>query len=413
MKIIADFHIHSKYSRATSKQMIIPEISKWAKLKGIDLIGTADFTHPGWFRELKKYLKPLNNGLFEYEKNAPKFILSSEIALIYSQDKKVRRVHIVIIMPDFDSVEKLNKKLGIIGNLFSDGRPILGLSSEELVKIVLDINPKAVVIPAHIWTPWFSVLGSFSNYNSYEECFGSMNKYVFTAETGLSSDPEANWRLSMLDKITLVSNSDAHSLPNLGREANVFNLKKDYSYDDIYKTIKDKNPKTFPYTIEFYPEEGKYHFDGHKSCNLVFHPDQSKIYNNICPSCGKKITIGVYHRINELADREEGYIPKNFPSSKHIVPLAEIISEFFQVSKNSKKVKKLYDEYTSYCPEFKILIDLSEDEMKKFIHPVIIRGILKVRNNKVIKKPGYDGVYGVIKVLDGEKYNKKLQHKLF
>lgn len=414
MKIIADFHLHSKYSRATSKQMVIPEIAKWANIKGIDLIGTADFTHPGWFKELKKELKPLGNGLFKCQNNKTKFILTSEIALIYSQNKKVRRVHLVVIMPDFDSVERLNKRLGMIGNLFSDGRPILGLSSEELVKIALDINSKAIILPAHIWTPWFSVLGSFSNYNSYEECFGTMNKYIFTAETGLSSDPEDNWRISMLDNITLISNSDAHSLPNLGREANVFDLSKNYSYNDIYQIIKNKDTKKFLYTIEFYPEEGKYHFDGHKSCNIVMHPEESKIYKNICPACGKKITVGVYHRINELADRKEGYKSKKFPGSKHIVPLAEIISEFFKVSKNSKRVQSLYKEYVSQYSEFDLLIEIPGDKLLKFMHPIIVKGIINARQGRVIKNPGYDGVYGTIKVMNYKNINNiNQQKKLF
>ena len=418
MRVIADLHLHSKYSRATSQRMVIPEIARCANYKGIDVIATADFTHPLWFSELKKELKPLGNGFYQYHDSKTRFILSTEISSIYKQGDKVRKIHTVILAPSLETVDKINKKLSTIGNLYSDGRPILGLAVKDLAKIVLDIDPRCMVIPAHMWTPWFSVFGANSGFDSLKEAFGEMTPYIHAGETGLSSDPEMNWRLSQLDKITLVSNSDAHSPENLGREANVFEVEdENYDYNYICEIIRSKDSKYFPYTIEFYPEEGKYHYDGHRNCDgLRMKPSESIKNKNICPKCGRPITIGVLHRVEELADRPEGYQPKNFPVSRHLVPLQEIIAEVKGVAKTSKKIQEEYMQIVqSVGSEFSILLDLSEDKLLKLLDPKIVEGIIRVRENKVRPIPGYDGVYGIIKVFEEEKKNarKKDQSKLF
>lgn len=427
MRIIADLHLHSKYSRATSKEMNVLGLAKWAGLKGIKLLGTGDFTHPVYFSELKQNLDDLGNGLFvaKGSKN-PRFILSAEISSIYSQGNKGRRIHNIVLAPSMEVAEKINKKLGAIGNLYSDGRPILGISAKDLAKIILEIDPKCMIIPAHIWTPWFSLFGSNSGFNTLEECFGEMSQYIYAGETGLSSDPEMNWRFSQLDKITLISNSDSHSLPNLGREANIFEVEnEDYDYNYICEIIKAKDPQYFPATIEFYPEEGKYHFDGHRDHQIVLHPQEALKNKNICPVCGKQLTIGVAHRVEELADRQEGYQPQNFPQSIHLVPLQEIIAEAKGIAKTSLRVQEEYLRIINTAGnEFSILLDKSPEELNKNLDEKIAQGIINVRNNQVKKIPGYDGVYGVIKVLnktaepggeviDGKNKNGKQQTSLF
>jgi len=422
MRVIADLHLHSKYSRATSPRMVISEMAKWAGLKGIDILGTGDFTHPAWFSLLKKDLKECDNGLYIYGNNKKnKFILTAEISSIYSQGGKCRRIHNVIMAPSLETVEKINKKLGSIGNLYSDGRPILGLSAENLAKIVLNIDSRAMVIPAHMWTPWFSLYGSNSGFDSINECYGEMTKYIYAGETGLSSDPEMNWRLKDLDKITLISNSDAHSPANLGREANVFNVSdKNYNYDYICEIIRSKDQKYFPYTIEFYPEEGKYHFDGHRNCDALRLAPKEAIKNkNICPRCGKKLTIGVLHRVEDLADRVEGFVPTNFPGSRHLVPLQEIIAEAKGVAKTSKKIQEEYLNIIQLLGnEFSILLDIPKDQLLKQIDKKIVEGIINVRENRITPLPGYDGVYGIIKVLNQNKSKemngkRKSQSQLF
>lgn len=418
MRVIADLHFHSKYSRAVSPKMVIPEIMTWANYKGLNLVGTCDFTHPLWFSDLKKYLEPLGNGLFRPKgEKSPRFMLTAEVSSIYSQGGKGRRIHNLIFAPSFETAEKINQKLGTIGNLYSDGRPILGISAKDLVKLVLDIDPEAIVIPAHAWTPWFSLFGSKSGFNTIEECYGEMGKYIYAIETGLSSDPEMNWRLSALDKISLISNSDSHSLPNLGREANIFNVEdENYDYNYICEIIKAKNPKYFSATVEFYPEEGIYHYDGHRNCNATrLHPNDAIKINNICPVCHKPLTIGVLHRVEELADRPEGYLPKNFPASIHLVPLQEIIAESKGVAKTSVKVQEEYLKIIQTVGnEFSVLMDLNEQDLKSQIDPKIAEGIINVRQNKVKAIPGYDGVYGIVKVFNQkERQNAQKQKSLF
>ncbi|EKD56114.1 MAG: hypothetical protein ACD_58C00296G0006 [uncultured bacterium] len=404
MRVIADLHFHSKYSRAVSPKMVIPEIIKWANYKGLNLVGSTDFTHPLWLSHLKETLEPIGNGLFKCKNQiGPKVMLTTEVSSIYSQGGRGRRIHNLIFAPSFETVEKINKKLGSIGNLYSDGRPILGISAKDLVKIVLDIDSTCMIIPAHAWTPWFSVFGSKSGFDTIKECYGEMTPYIYAIETGLSSDPEMNWRLSLLDKITLISNSDSHSLPNLGREANIFEVENDnYDYNYICEIIKAKDPKYFPSTIEFYPEEGIYHWDGHRACDgTKLHPDETKKLGGICPVCAKPLTIGVLNRVNELADRKEGYKPEGAPASIHLVPLQEIIAEVIGSPKLSQKVQDKYLELINiFDNEYSILLDKSEKELSSKLESRIVEGIMNVRNNKVQAIAGYDGVYGLVKVLN-------------
>ncbi len=403
MKFIADFHIHSKYSRATSPLMDLENLDKWAKIKGIKVLGTGDFTHPKWFKEIKKKLSPAEPGLFclKGEYSPTRFILTSEISCIYSKNGKVRKIHIIVFAPSIEAVEKINIKLAKIGNLKVDGRPILGLDAKELAKIVLDANRDCLIVPAHLWTPWFAMFGSKSGFDSIKECFEEYTKYIYAVETGLSSDPKMNWRLSQLDKVALISNSDAHSLPKIGREANVFNT--ELSYKGIFEALKSKRPKGCPnkflYTIEFFPEEGKYHYDGHRLCNLSLKPAQSKKYNNICPKCGKPLVIGVLNRVEELADRPENFVLKGGVPFKSLVPLNEIIAESVGTSVAGKEVLKHYNNLIKNLGnEFKILLESSQKEIEDNSLPEIAEGVIKVREGKIFIEPGYDGVFGKIKI---------------
>ncbi|MEK7271273.1 MAG: endonuclease Q family protein, partial [Nitrospirota bacterium] len=337
-----------------------------------------DFTHPIHFANLKAALKSAGNGLYTTSiEPSVFFMLTAEISSIYSFKGKVRRIHNIIMSPGIEVAEKINSALQKRGNLSSDGRPILGTPAKDLLKIVLDISEDCLFVPAHAWTPWFSVFGSNSGFDSIEECFEEYSKYIYAIETGLSSDPEMNWRLSALDKITLISNSDAHSPGKLGRETNIFNCKTDYY--EIMDAIKKKDKMRFLYTVEFFPEEGKYHYDGHRLCNILFSPEETKKHNNICPVCKKPLTVGVMNRVNEIADRKEGFIPDNAIPSKHMVPLEEIIAEAFNAKVNTVKVKREYEKLVALHTEFEILIDLPEAELYKIADRKITEGILKVR----------------------------------
>jgi uncharacterized protein (TIGR00375 family) len=384
--------------------MDLDNLDNWARIKGIKVLGTGDFTHPKWLESIKEKLEPAEPGLFKLRKSdsPTRFISTSEISCIYKKLGQVRKIHIIIFAPSIKAVEKINEKLNQIGNLHSDGRPILGLDAKELTKIVLDADKDCLVVPAHAWTPWFSVFGSKSGFNSLEECFDDYTKYIYAIETGLSSDPAMNWRLSQLDKITLISNSDAHSPQKIGREANVFDT--DLNYNSIAEAIKTKDKTKFLYTIEFFPEEGKYHYDGHRLCDLSLSPAQSKKYNNICPKCGKPLVIGVLNRVAELADRPEGFVPKNSIPFKNLIPLNEIIAESIGVSVASKEVIKHYNNLIKNLgSEFKILLESSREEIKKESLPQIAEGVIRTREGKVSVDPGYDGVYGKIKIFsDGE-----------
>ncbi len=412
MRIIADFHLHSKYSRATSKDLNINHIAQWATRKGLDIVGTGDFTHPLWLSEIKRELKEDGSDLLQ-QKNYPKvrFIISAEISSIYSQGGRVYKIHTLVLVPDIATAQKIREKLSAIGNLYSDGRPILGLSAEDLAKIILDIEPKSMVIPAHIWTPWFSLFGSNSGFNSLIEAYEEITPEIFAVETGLSSDPEMNWRLSALDNITLISNSDAHSGANLAREANVFEIEKDkILYNEIRDILKSKDAKRFPYTIEFFPEEGKYHFDGHLKCKMIVNPFEKHYPNDLCPICNRKLTIGVANRVEKLADRKEGKRLANFPDSKHLVPLREIIADAYNVGVISQKVAQEYLKMTNLSPELKILLDMSESDLDKNFESKIVEGIKRVRKGQIKIEPGYDGVYGKVKIFDEK---NSMQKSLF
>jgi len=414
MRFIADFHIHSKYSRATSKNMDLENLDKWARIKGIKVLGTGDFTHPEWLKNLKEKLEPAESGLFKLKSGSDtRFILTSEISCIYSKNNKVRKIHIIVFSPSFEICEKINTQLGWIGNLKSDGRPILGLDAKELAKIVLNVSQDCFIVPAHLWTPWFSIFGSKSGFDSIEECFEDYTKYIFAGETGLSSDPEMNWRISNLDKITLISNSDAHSPQKIGREANVFDT--GLSYPAIIEAIKSKDPKKFLYTIEFFPQEGKYHYDGHRACDISLSPQESKKYNNICPNCGKPLTLGVLNRVEELADRSEGVKPEGAVPFKSLIPLEEIIANALGQGTGTKRVDKEYQNLIKeFGKEFEVLLNISEEDLKRVTLAEIAEGIIRVRQGKVDLEPGYDGVYGKIKIFSQDEQKKlSKQNTLF
>ena len=416
MKIIADLHIHSKYSRAVSKEMTLENINTWAQKKGINLMGTGDFTHPAWFDDIKTKLEPAEEGLFKIksQKSQTRFMLSCEIANIYSKNNKTRRIHKILFAPTIEAVGKINNKLSWIGNLKSDGRPMLGLDSKKLLEIILEADSRCVLIPAHAWTPWYSIFGSMSGFDSIEECFDDLSSHIFSIETGLSSDPAMNWRLSSLDNITLTSNSDAHSLGKLGREANVFEC--EMSYDNIMSAIKSKNPEKFLYTLEFFPEEGRYHFDGHRKCNISFEPKETKKHNGICPECGKKLVVGTLNRINELADRPEGEKPQNVIPYKSLIPLNEIISEAVGVGPQTKTVMAEYNKLLdSFGSEFFVLLEAPINEIAETADFKIAEGIKRVRKGKVNIEPGYDWEYGKISIFQkGEKIKEpKTQTSLF
>jgi uncharacterized protein (TIGR00375 family) len=396
--------------------MEVETLARWAKKKGIALLGTGDFTHPTYFAELQSKLEPLGNGLFKLKKDdqGVQYILTTEVSNIYTQDGKVRRIHTLIFAPSFEVVETIRSKLGSLGKLSSDGRPIFSFSVKELAKMILDISKDCLIIPAHAWTPWFSIFGANSGFDSIEECFGEMSSHIYAIETGLSSDPEMNWRWSALDSITLLSNSDAHSPNRLGREANAFDCALDYQ--EIAETIRKKDRKKFLFTIEFFPEEGKYHYDGHRRCGIIFSPSQTRANQSLCPSCHKKLTVGVMHRVEELADRPEGFIPKNAIPSIHLIPLGEIIAEALSVRVGTKSVESEYERLIERGgSEFRILLDATPDELASFVPPYILDGIVRMRQGKVSIVPGHDGVYGKIDLFPERKEVKesKDQLKLF
>ena len=396
--------------------MNLETLDIWAKKKGIQVMGTGDFTHPQWFSEIKTKLEPAELGLFRLksELDSPtRFMLTVEISSIYSKNGKTRRVHNLIFSPSIETAEKINTTLSLIGNIKSDGRPILGLDSKKLLQIVLGIDPRCAFIPAHAWTPWFSVFGSMSGFDSLEECFEDLSGNIFAIETGLSSDPAMNWRLSMLDKISLISNSDSHSPQKIGREANVFDC--ELSYDGLIDAIKSRDPKKFLFTVEFFPEEGKYHYDGHRLCNVSMSPQETKSNKGICPKCRKPMTIGVMNRVDKLADRKVGEGKEGRIPFLSLIPLNEIIADIFGMGVSSLKVRKEYEQLVEAVGnEFKVLMDADYGELKKNTSEKIASGIISVRAGRVELIPGYDGEYGKIKVLKNEKEKAtSLQSRLF
>lgn len=408
---IADFHIHSKYSRATSKDCVAEVLDLWARRKGIHVVGTGDFTHPAWREELKEKLVPAGEGLYALKKEfcqqdkvagpdfKPQFIVSGEISSIYKKNGRVRKVHNLVLLPGLEQAELIARKLEAIGNLRSDGRPILGLDSRDLLEIVLDSCPEAIFIPAHIWTPHFSLYGAYSGFDDIAECFEDLTGYIYALETGLSSDPAMNWRISALDQFTLVSNSDAHSPANLAREANIFNT--GLSYSAMLQALKNRSTNEFYGTIEFFPEEGKYHYDGHRACKVCWKPATTKAAGGLCPVCGGKITVGVLHRVEALADREEGFRPPAAKPFASMVPLTEIIASAIGSTVSSIKVRKKYDHLLQNLgPELFILREASLPDIEVAAGPCVAEGIRRLRDGKVDIQPGFDGEYGKVKVID-------------
>lgn len=406
---IADLHIHSRYSRATSKECVPEYLDLWSRRKGIHLLGTGDFTHPAWRQELQEKLVPAEPGLYRLKEElqrkdrigeedfAPRFVVSGEISSIYKKNGRVRKVHNLILLPGLFEAELLSKRLEMIGNIHSDGRPILGLDSRDLLEITLEVCPNAIFVPAHIWTPHFSMFGAFSGFDTAEECFGDLTSYVHAVETGLSSDPPMNWRLSALDRFQLISNSDAHSPAKLGREANLLDIS--LSYDGLYGAIQ--KGQGLVGTIEFFPEEGKYHYDGHRKCHLCLSPYEAEKYQGKCPVCGKKLTLGVSHRIEQLADRKEGYTRSGAAAFESLVPLPEVIASSIGSTAASVKVQHKYGEMLACLgTEFSILRKRSIEEIQRSFGYQIGEGIRRLRQGEVRRFPGFDGEYGIIQLFE-------------
>ena len=414
MPFHADLHLHSHYSRATSKNLNLEHLYKWAQLKGIRVVGTGDFVHPGWMDELEEKLQPAEEGLFrlkpEHERamqdqvpaacRAPvRFMLTVEISNIYKRLGRVRKVHNILLAPGFEAARGIQARLDAIGNIRSDGRPILGLDSRDLLEITLETDPMACLIPAHIWTPWFSALGSRGGFDRLADCYGDLTDHIFAVETGLSSDPLMNWRLEQLDAYVLVSNSDAHSPGKLGRETTVFDTA--CNYPAIYSALSDPDDDGLAGTVEFYPEEGKYHYDGHRKCRRRMHPSETIAENGNCPDCGKPVTVGVMARVEELADRAEGKKPARWRHFHSVIPLPEIIGEAKQVGPGTKTVDTIYQAMVARLgSELEILLDIPEEEIAQVAGSLIAEGIRRMRVGEVDILPGYDGDYGVIKLFN-------------
>ena len=409
MKMIADLHIHSRFSMVTSKEGTPENLDFWARKKGISLIGTGDFTHPVWREELKERLVSEGNGLYrlkdayvkeesrKFPGEGTRFVVSGEISSIYKKNGKTRKVHNVILLPSLEAADAMAQRLEKIGNIHSDGRPILGLDSHDLLEMMLDVCPEGILIPAHIWTPHFSVLGAKSGFDSVEECFEELAPYIHALETGLSSDPAMNWRISKLDRYQLVSNSDAHSPSKLGREANLLDI--DCSYEGLYRAIQ--TGEGLEGTVEFFPEEGKYHFDGHRKCGVSLSPVEAERLGGICPVCGKKLTMGVDHRVEQLADRAEGFVKKDGKKYESLVPLPEVISTCMGYSAASKKVQGCFEQMIQTLgTEFDILRNVPSEDIKSCAGERIAEGIENVRTGNVKRIPGYDGEYGKIELFD-------------
>lgn len=391
--MIADLHIHSKYAQATSKNMDLAMLEKWAKVKGVDLLGTGDFTHPKWIEELKSNLSEDGSGVLKTKSDFP-FILQTEISLMYSQDGKGRRIHNLVMAPNFEVVDQITKFLLSRGRIDYDGRPIFGMSCIDFVQNLMDISKDIIVIPAHIWTPFFGLLGSKTGFDSIEECYQDLSKYIYGYETGLSSDPAMNWRVAKLDKYLQLSFSDLHSYwPwRMSREATVFDI--DLSYNALLNSLKNK--ENIVETIEVDPGYGKYHFDGHRNCGVVMDPKESAKINSICPNCKKPFTIGVQARVDELADRPEGFVPKNAIPFKKLIPLTELIAAIQGGALATKKNWATYNHLLeNFKSEYDILLYAKQEDLQKVADQEIVNAILANREGKIKVTPGYDGVYGV------------------
>jgi len=425
MKFYADLHIHSHYSRATAKNLDLENLYLWAQLKGIQVVGTGDCIHPVWLKELEDKLEPAEEGMFKLKAKYAKpmdarvppacrgqvrFMLTVEISNIYKRLDKVRKVHNLIWFPSFDAAKKVQAKLNAIGNIKSDGRPILGLDSRDLLEITLEADPMNLFVPAHIWTPWFSALGSMGGFDRMEDCFADLTGHIYAVETGLSSDPLMNWRLKQLDPFILVSNSDAHSPAKLGREANLFDTV--FSYRGIYNALKDPRDKGLVATLEFFPEEGKYHYDGHRNCHVRWHPKETIEHNYLCAQCGKEVTVGVMARVEQLADRPEGQKSPRWRPYKSLITLPGLIGEAKDVGPASKAVDETFQRMlSSIGNEFYILCDASIDQIKQAAGDVIAEGIARMRAGKVEIAAGYDGEFGTIKIFS-DKERKAIDQQL-
>jgi uncharacterized protein (TIGR00375 family) len=409
----ADFHIHSRFARATSRNLTLSLLDEFARKKGITVLGTGDFTHPMWFEEIKYYLEPApEEGLYVLKNTKSdkptRFILSVEISSIYQQNGKNRRIHTIVMLPSLEAAEVFNRSLASHGgNLSADGRPIVGLSAKQIAKLAISAHPKALIIPAHAWTPWFSVFGSMSGFDSLEECFEDLTPHIFAIETGLSSDPPMNWRLSFLDKITLISSSDAHSASKIAREATKFDGA--LSYNAIFEALKNGAPSKererkasstkLAGTIEFFPQEGKYHFDGHSAHNIRLSPSETKSKGGICPTCNRPVTVGVLSRVESLADRPENFKPKGAPQFWSLVPLEEIIAEALNAGPNTKKVNTVYEELIrAFDNELAVLLDTPVEKIESVATLAVAEAVKRVRAGKLHIEPGYDGQYGTVKI---------------
>ncbi len=428
MQFVIDVHLHSRYARATSRDLNPENLHKWSALKGIGVVGTGDYTHPEWFAELQEKLEPAEEGLYQLKeawrnpvdeelpqrcRGQVRFMLSVEISSIYKKNGRTRKIHNIVILPSLAAVAELNRRLGAIGNLKADGRPILGLDSRDLLEICLEVCEDVLFIPAHIWTPHFAVLGASSGFDSLEECYEDLLPHIFAVETGLSSDPPMNWRLAELDRYSIVSNSDAHSPQKLAREASCFDT--ELSYAAIYAALKARDPQRFTGTLEFYPDEGKYHYDGHRKCGIRWKPQQTLDVDGICPKCGRKLTVGVLHRVELLADRPEGADPEIKRDFEYLIPLDEIIGASIGVGPKSKKVQGIYHQLLEeFGPELHILRRVDSEQIARSGEPLIAEGVRRMRSGEVEILSGFDGEYGTIRVLsDAERAQLRGQTLLF
>ena len=404
MRIIADLHLHSKFSRATSREMDVETLARWCGWKGISVVGTGDFTHPVWLRELRAKLRPNGRGLYTH--GSQHFMLTSEVSNIYPQGGRLRKIHNIILAPSFEAVERLNAVLARFGSLMADGRPTLSLPSDKLVEYTMEISPECMVIPAHVWTPWFSLYGSNSGFDSLRECFGEQVRHIHAVETGLSSDPPMNWRIGELDAVMLVSNSDAHSPAKLGREANVLECALDYG--EILNILRRRDRAKFLFTIEFFPEEGKYHFDGHRACNQRLAPQETAALRGVCPVCGRPLTVGVMSRVVALASREDAQ-PANRIPFRHLIPLEEIIAEALSAQPGSAAVREEYLKLVQGLGnEFAVLMDVPLDEVARHARPRVVEALRRMRDGLVEIKPGYDGTFGEIRIFGGAAEESKV-----
>jgi len=419
LKVIADLHIHSRFSRATSEKMNITEITRFARIKGLNLVGTGDFTHPKWLEELKAELvEDSGKSLYKPARDPTSpvhYMITGEVSTIFSFENVIRKIHHVILTPNLEIGTQINERLARYGNLASDGRPTLNITAPQLVEEIMQTSKQNVVIPAHAWTPWFSLFGAFSGFDRIEDCYQDTTKHIPALETGLSSDPPMNWRLSALDKYALVSNSDSHShWPwRIGREANVFELPT-LTYREVVGSIREKDPERFKFTIETDPAYGKYHWTGHRNCKVSFSPKEAIKLGNRCPVCRRRLTKGVEQRVEELADRPAGFRTKNKIGYMHLLPLSEIIATVLGVAYPSvQKVWEIYNALvTRFDNEYTVLIDATVEEMSKIVEPRIAEAIVRVREEKVKVIPGYDGVYGQLVIFEGQEMTPKKIEKV-